>query len=80
MVRTSVAIAFATFMIIVIYHVVVRNSRDRGLQNGPQKPKTLKATVKEKNNQNNHIQQANFNPLIELHEPLLESANWLDVH
>ena len=43
--------------------------------------KTLKATVKEKNNQanqnnqNNHIQQSNFNPLIELHEPLLESAN-----
>ena len=83
-VYTSVGIAFATFMIIIIYHVLVRVTKEQQRQRFREwvtaKLKTIKATVKGKNNQqnqndqNDHIQQANFNRFIELREPLLEGA------
>ena len=81
---TSVSVAFATFMIITFYHILVRVTKEQQRQRFTQwafsKLKTIKATVKRKNNQNNqndqnnHVQPANFNPWIELREPLLESA------
>ena len=83
-VYTSVAIAFATFMIITFYHILVRVTKEQQRQRFREwtiaKLKTVKVTVKGKNNlnnqndQNNNIQQANHDPWIELREPLLESA------
>ena len=86
-VHTSVAIALATFMVITFYHILVRVTKEQQRQRFREwvisKLKTIKATVKGKNNQNNqndqnnqnnHIRQANFNQFIELREPLLESA------
>ena len=52
-VHTSVAIAFATFMIITFYHILVRVTKEQQRQRFAEwasKLKTLKATVKEKNN------------------------------
>ena len=81
-VNTSVAIAFATFMIITIYHILVRVTKEQQRQRFTEwvisKLRTVKFAVKEKkyqNNQNNPIQTAKHNQLIELREPLLESAN-----
>ena len=87
-VYTSVAIAFATFMIITFYHILMRVTKEQQRQRFTKwvisKLKTIKSPVKGKkyqnkqqnqNDQNNHIQPANHNPLIELREPLLESAN-----
>ena len=84
-VYTSVAIAFVTFMIITIYHILVRvikeQQRQRFTEWATEKLRTNKTAVKRKNNQNNQnnqnntVQQANYNPWIELRESLLESAN-----
>ena len=76
-VHTSVATAFIIFMAITIYHILVRvikeQQRQRFTEWATEKLKALKSTVKTKpskeNNQNKH------NPLIELREPLLESAD-----
>ena len=77
-VYTSVTIAFATFMIITVHHILVRVTKEQQRQRFTEWAiltlKTIKATVKGKNNQNNHIHRANFNQFIELREPLLESA------
>ena len=80
-VYTSVAIAFATFMVITFYRILVRvtkeQRRQRFIEWGISNLKRIKTTVKGKNNQNNqnnNIQQGNFNRFIELREPLLESA------
>ena len=80
-VYTSVATAFATFMVITFYHILVRVTKEQQRQEFREwafsKLKTIKATVKGKNNQNdqnNNIQQRNLNQFIELREPLLESA------
>ena len=89
-VYTSVAIAFTTFMIITVHHILVRVTKQQQRQMITEwafsKLKTIKTTVKGKNNhndqndqnnqnnQNDNIQQANFNRFIELREPLLESA------
>ena len=83
-----VAIAFATFTIITIYHILVRVTKEQQRQRftewATEKLRTNKTAVKRKNNQNNQnnqnnldntIQQANYNPWIELRESLLESAN-----
>ena len=82
MVYTSVGIAFATFIIITIYHILVRVTKKQQRQRFTEwvisKLRTVKFAVKEKkyqNNQNNPIQTAKHNQLIELREPLLESAN-----
>ena len=81
-VYTSVTIGFSTFMIITFYHILVRvtkeQQRQRFIEWTISKLKALKSTVKRKNNQNNQnnpLQPANHNALIELREPLLESAN-----
>ena len=84
-VYTSVAIAFATFMIIIFHHILVRVTKEQQRQRFREwaisKLKTIKSAVKRKNNhnnQNNHNnsrQPANHNPWIELREPLLESSN-----
>ena len=84
-VYTSVAIAFATFMIITIYHILVRMTKQQQRQKftewATSKLKALKSTVKIKNNQNNQnnqnnpLQPANHNALIELREPVLEYDN-----
>ena len=84
-VYTFVAIAFATFTIITIYHILVRVTKEQQRQRftewATEKLRTNKTAVKRKNNQNNQnnldntIQQANYNPWIELRESLLESAN-----
>ena len=83
-VYTSVTIAFANFIIITIYHILVRVTKEQQRQRFTEwvtsKLRTIKSAVKRKNKQNNQnipIQQANYNPWIELREPLLESANWL---
>ena len=84
-VYTSVAIAFATFMVITVHHILVRVTKEQQRQRLTKwafsKLKTIKATVKGKNNQQNQANQnnqnnhrANFNQFIELREPLLESA------
>ena len=80
-VYTSVAIAFATFMIITFYHVLVRVTKEHQRQRFGEwaisKLKTIKSALKGQNNQNdqnNPRQPANYNPSIELREPLLESA------
>ena len=83
-VYTSVAIAFATFMIITFYHILMRvtkeQQRQRFRESVISKLKTIKSAVKGKKYQNNQqnqnkpCQPANHNSLIELREPLLESA------
>ena len=82
MVYTSVTIALATFMIITFYHILVRVTKEKQRQRFTEwvisKLRTNKTAVKRQNNQNNQnkpIQQANYNPWIELWEPLMESAN-----
>ena len=47
-VYTSVAIAFVTFMIIILYHVLVRVKRQRFAEWAISTMKTIKATVKER--------------------------------
>ena len=81
-VYTSVAIAFTTFMIITMYHILVRvtkeQQRQRFIEWTTAKLRTFKTAAKRKNiqnDQNNLPQQTNYNPWIELREPLLESAN-----
>ena len=85
-VYTSVAIAFATFMIITVHHILVRVTKEQQRQRFTEwvtaKLKAVNLAVKnlcsKKNNQNNQIncrQPAHHSPLIELREPLLESAN-----
>ena len=81
-VYTSVIIAFKTFIIITIYHILVRvtkeQQRQRFIEWATAKLRTNKTAVKRKNNQNNlnnTVQRANYNPWIELHESLLESTN-----
>ena len=80
-VYTSVATAFATFMIITFYHILVRVTkeqwRQRFTERAISKLRTIKPTIKGKNNQQNQQNQnnpANHNPWIELREPLLQSA------
>ena len=79
-VRTSVAISFATFMIITFYHILVRVTKEQQRQRftlwAIAKLKTTNVTIKNNpDKQNNCFQPGNHNPLIELREPLLESAN-----
>ena len=81
-VYTSVAIAFATFTIITIYHILVRVTKEQQRQKFTElfisKLKTVKCIIKKlhrKNNQNNSLQPANHNLWIELREPLLECTN-----
>ena len=82
-VYTSVGIAFATFMIITVHHVLVRVTKEQQRQRFREwvtvKLKAVNLAVKnlcsKRNNQTNCHQPANHNPLIELREPLLESAN-----
>ena len=79
-VHTSVAIAFATFMIITFYHILVRVTKEQQRQRFTgwtiSKLKTTNITIKNNpNKQNDYLKPANHNPLIELREPLLESAN-----
>ena len=85
-VHTSVTIAFSTFMVITFYHILVRvtkeQQRHRFREWATAKQKAINLAVKnlcsKKNNRNNlsnYRQPANHNPLIELREPLLESAN-----
>ena len=84
-VYTSVAIAFATFMFITCYHILVRVTKEQQRQRFSHwvtaKLKALQFTAQNlnrKGNQNNQInclQKANHNPLIELCKPLLEIAN-----
>ena len=78
-VYTSVVIAFATFMIITFYHILVRvtkeQQRKRFTEVAISTLKTIKSTVKRKNKQSSHIQPATHSPSIQLREPLLESAN-----
>ena len=82
-VYTFVAIAFATFMIITFYHILVRVTKKQQRQQFTEyaitKMNTIKLfTVKRKNNQNNqniHHLPVNCNLLIELREPLLEYDN-----
>ena len=87
-VYTSVAIAFATFMGITVHHILVRVTKEQQRQrfrewaiselitikSGANGKKYQHNQNKNQNDQNNHIQQANHNPWIELREPLLESA------
>ena len=80
-VYTSVAIALATFMIIIIYHILVRVTKEQQRQRFIQwfitKQKAIKSMVKNsygKNSQNVHLQPATHNSFIELREPLLESS------
>ena len=78
-VYTSVAIAFATFMIITFYHILVRvtkvQQRQRCSEWAISKLKFTDRSSHRRNKQNNHPRTATHNPLIELREPLLESAN-----
>ena len=82
-VYTSVGIAFTTFMIITIYHILVRVTKEQQRQRFTEwataKQKAINPSVKtlygKKNNRNNCHQPTNHNPLIELREPLLDSAN-----
>ena len=77
---TSVAIAFATFMIIIFYHILVRVTKEQQRQQfiewATAKMKTIsklyrKSIVENKpNDQNNTLQLE-----VELREPLLEDAN-----
>ena len=71
-VYTSVAIAFATFMIITFCHILVRVTKEQQRQRLTEWAiSKLKTTI----TNNNCLPPANNNPLIELREPLLESAN-----
>ena len=86
-VYTSVGIAFTTFMIITIYHILVRVTEEQQRQKFTEliisKLKTVKCIIKKlhrKNTQNNSLQPANHNLWIELREPLLESTNWMEGH
>ena len=78
-VYTSVAIAFATFMIITFYHILVRVTKEQQRQRCSEwaisKLKFTDSSSHRRNKQNNHPRTATHNPLIELREPLLESAN-----
>ena len=77
-VYTSVVIAFTTFMVITIYHILVRvtkeQQRQRLIEWATTKQKAFISIVIRKKNKNN-FQPANHKVFIELREPLLEYDN-----
>ena len=89
-VYTSVSVAFAMFVIIIFYHILMRVTKEQRRQRFTEwATAKLKVTVKGKNNKNNQNNQNNQNDQknniqpanqIELREPLWRVLlNWKDI-